>query len=46
MLELKLYLYPRYWTWLPTTIESEVNNMQMRDFVWLCFGIGWHNPTD
>jgi hypothetical protein len=46
MFELKLYLYPRYWTLLPSFYQTMANGMVLNDWVWLCFGIGFHWPTE
>ena len=46
MFELKLYLYPRYWSLWPLFITSEANGMVLTDLVWLCFGIGVHWPVE
>lgn len=46
LFELKLYLYPRYWSLLPYFVAHEANGMVLTDLVWLCFGIGIHWPTE
>lgn len=46
MFEIKLYLYPRYWSFLPAWEQTVAEGMVLNDWIWLCFGVALHWPVD